>query len=226
MMRCINVSFQSGRSEDVVGTLNINQNFPPMMAWKDQREDYLMVSDDEERPDLQKKRSLVIPAGVNLDLEIQCKDSSPSRNRWEKVSEGKDEMHKCVAEYTIEASGGYVDYQRRAEHIQKVDYSRVKEVKTVNILLLDKENSSGYMDVQRQTNIPEDYSKVKEVTSDNMVFLQQQSVSLDTTNCTKHKPVNPHVSGLRLGACTELTDSGYVDTTPAFWCISCPNIVI
>ncbi|XP_070760132.1 prolactin receptor b isoform X2 [Enoplosus armatus] len=133
-------------------------------------------------------------------------------------------------------NSGYVDIQRHVENTQEVDmkqvhYSRVKEVSGDNILILEKENVpldiSGYMDIRRQEeNISEHYSRVKEVDSDNTVFLQKQNVSVDIycrekgyhyTDCAPQKPRNPHVTAPnKVGVCTELIDSGYVDTIPPF----------
>ncbi|KAM7391248.1 hypothetical protein PAMP_021948 [Pampus punctatissimus] len=257
---------KSGRSEDIVNALIANQSFPPMTAWNDQMDDYLIVSDSNVCLQPQKKkRSLIIPSGFHLDLEIQCKESTPGQNEaggrngetdnfincnkslsGESLSnvESPTQKHQCTSKNLVStetadqsplscdgtaknaikqfANSGYVDIQRHTGYVQEVDYSRVKEVNTDNILILEKENvplnSSGYMDIQGQEeDMPEDYSMVKEVTSDIMVLLQKQS---DTscrkkgnhyTQCTNQKPENPQVTG----PCRELIDSGYVDTIPA-----------
>lgn len=131
-------------------------------------------------------------------------------------------------------NNGYVDIRTHVENmqeadVQEVDYSRGKMLNSDNTLNLEKIfrplNSSGYMDVQRQEeNISEDYSRVKEVKCDSMVFLQKQNVSVYTsckekgnhyTDCALQKTGNPHVTGpIKVGICTELIDSGYVDTIP------------
>lgn len=130
-------------------------------------------------------------------------------------------------------NSGYVDIQRHVESlrevdVKQVDYSRVKEVNANNTIILETENlplnSSGYMDVQRrEEGVSEDYSRVKEV--DCMIFLQKQNASVDAscrekgnqyTDCALQKPRNPRVTGVcKVGVCTELIDSGYVDTIPA-----------
>ncbi|KAM7415799.1 hypothetical protein PAMA_018048 [Pampus argenteus] len=250
---------KSGRSEDIVNALIASQSFPPMTAWNDQMDDYLIVSDNNVCLQPQKrKRSLIIPAGFHLDLEIQCKESTPGQNEaGERKSETENfrnlsgeslsnveppqpptQKHQCPSKNLVStepadqsplscdgikqfANSGYVDIQRHAGYVQEVDYSRVKEVNTDNILILEKENvppdSSGYTDIQGQEeDMPEDYSMVKEVTSDIMVLLQKQSASLDRkkgnhyTQCTNQKPEG-HVTG----PCTDIIDSGYVDTIPA-----------
>ncbi|KAI3371983.1 hypothetical protein L3Q82_006850 [Scortum barcoo] len=131
-------------------------------------------------------------------------------------------------------NSSYVDIQRHVENIQEVDvkqedYSKVKEVNGDTMLILDKVkvplNSSGYVDIQRQEeSSSEDYSRVKEVGSGNMVFLQKQNLSVDVTcrekgnftDCALQKPRNHHETGpQKVGGCTELINSGYVDTIPA-----------
>lgn len=130
-------------------------------------------------------------------------------------------------------NSSYVDIHTPVESVQyvdveQVDYSRGK-MNSENTLNLEKNvaplNSSGYMDVQRQEeNISEDYSRVKEVNSDNLVFLQRQNLSVYTSckekdnhsaECVLEKTRNPHATGpVKMGLCTELIGSGYVDSIP------------
>ncbi|XP_023270227.1 prolactin receptor-like [Seriola lalandi dorsalis] len=264
-----------GRSEDIINALIINQSFPPSVAWKDEIEEYLIVSDDGLLPNpsssQKRKKSLIIPTGFHLDLEIQCKESSPGQSDWDKDEERKKEIdnfvksitllsgeppqlptqkqlcpsvsfvnreatdqspsnHNGAAENAVQplTNSGYVDIQRH-KNIQEVgvkeeDYSRMQEVNGDNVLILQKEKVTAYMDVQRQEeNIPEDYSRVKEVDGANTILLQRQNVSADSscrekgnhyTNCTNQK--DSHFTGPgKLGVCTELICSGYVDATPA-----------
>lgn len=197
-----------------------------MVAWKDQIEEYLIVTENDDglpTNSQKRKKSLIIPAAFHLDLEIHCKESTHSQNDWEKSEEINNELDNTIKPFT---NSSYVDIQRHVENIQgvdvkHVDYSTVKEVNGANVLIFNKEKvpfkSSGYMDVQEQEHMPKDYSRVKKVKSDNVVFLQKQNASLDTscgekgnhyTDCPLQNPIKPHV-------CTELIDSGYVDTTPA-----------
>uniref|UniRef100_A0A8D0CYI0 Prolactin receptor n=1 Tax=Sander lucioperca TaxID=283035 RepID=A0A8D0CYI0_SANLU len=187
---------KSGGSEDIDNALIVNQSFPPMVAWKDQIEEYLIVTENDDglpTNSQKRKKSLIIPAAFHLDLEIHCKESTHSQNDWEKSEEINNELDNTIKPFT---NSSYVDIQRHVENIQ---------------------GSSGYMDVQEQEHMPKDYSRVKKVKSDNVVFLQKQNASLDTscgekgnhyTDCPLQNPIKPHV-------CTELIDSGYVDTTPA-----------
>lgn len=153
-------------------------------------EEYLIVTENDDgiQSNSQKrKKSLIIHAGFHID------SSTYSQNDREKSGNTMKPFTNC----------GYVDIQTHGD-VKQVDYSRVN-----NILMFEKEKICGYMDVQRQEeDIPEDYSRVKEV--DNMVFLQKQSADMSctekgNTDCEPRKPQ----------LCTELIDSGYVETIPA-----------
>ncbi|XP_035513773.1 prolactin receptor b [Morone saxatilis] len=256
------VDFQllkSGRSEDVINAMIINQNFPLMVGWKEQMEDYLIVTENDNGPlpdpsnSQKRKKSWIMPSDFYLDSEIQYNGSTPIQNDWQTAEEAKNETDNFVEPSQLPtkeqqcpsinfvnpeaterslSNSGYVDIQKHVESIQEVDvkqvdYSRVKEVNGDNILILEKKNhhSSGSMDVQTQEDISEDYSRVKKVDSDNMVFLQKQNVSVDTscrekgnqyTDCVLQKQRNLHVTGPdKVGVCTGLIDSGYVETIPA-----------
>ena len=159
-----------------------------MVAWKDQMEEYLIVTENDDRfqsSSHKRKKSLIIPAGFHLDSEICCKESIFSQNDCE-------EPDNTMKPFT---NSGYVDVQRHGD------------VKQVDDILM-KEKLSDYMDVQRQEqekeDIPEDYSRVKEV--DHVVFLQKQSAD---TSCTEK------TNSGKPPLCTELIDGGYVETIPA-----------
>ncbi|XP_031705457.1 prolactin receptor b [Anarrhichthys ocellatus] len=220
--------FQSGGSEDVDNALMVNQSFPPIGAWKDQMEEYLIVTENDDglpSKSQKMKKSFIIPTGFKLDLEkIYYEETTPCQNNWEKAEKRNNEMDSFEGDNTIKpfTNRGYVDIQGHAENIQVVDvkqvnYSRVEVVNGDNILIYEKENipfeSSGYIDVQIPVNIPEDYSRVKEVDNDNMVILQTQHASVDTssrekvnhyTDCALQKTRKPNM-------CTELIERGYVD---------------
>ncbi|XP_059192458.1 prolactin receptor b [Centropristis striata] len=205
-------------SENIDNALIINQGFPPMVAWKDQMEEYLIVTDSDDgfssKPQKRKKSLIVIPAGFYLDSDMCCKESMPGGNDWEKEEERENELENAIEPST---NSSYVDIQRHVGN--QVDYSRVKDMNVGAVLVLVEENvpfkGSGYMEFQRQETIAEDYSMVKEVGSDNVVLLQKQNVEASCrekgdhyTDCVLQKQRKPHV-------CPELTDGGYVDTIPA-----------
>ncbi|XP_069562633.1 prolactin receptor b isoform X1 [Brachyistius frenatus] len=248
---------KSGQSEDVVKALIVNQTFPPLMAWKDQMEEYLIVSDHDDSLLLdpsssqKRKRSLIIPAGFHFESDMKCKESIPSQRDSEKFEEhdidhfvNSSASHQEKNPSNMESSqrltrrqqcprfqplanNGYVDIHGHEEvDVTQVDYSRVKEVNGDGVLVLKTENAPRRSDVQRlKENMPEDYSRVEEVNSDNVVFLQKESDSVDSsckekgnqyTHFTNQKPRHPHVNGpSKVGVCTELNETGYVDTIPA-----------
>ncbi|XP_054466545.1 prolactin receptor b [Anoplopoma fimbria] len=219
---------KSGGSKEVDNALMVNQSFPPISAWKDQMEEYLIVTENDDglpSNSQKRKKSFIIPAGFNLDLEkIYFDATTKCQNAWETTKE-RYEKDSFEVDNTIQplTNIGYVDIQRHVENIQavdvkQVDYSRVKEVNGENILICKKENvpfeSSGYIGVRIQENTPEEYSRVKEVDRNNMVILQTQNVSVDTssrekenhyTDCDLLRTRKPHM-------CTELIENGYVDT--------------
>lgn len=205
---------KSGGSEDVDSALIINQSFPPIVAWKDQMEEYLIVTENFNPSHSEKrKKSLIIPAGFHLEY----KESTPIQTDWEKAEERKNEMDNTTTPFT---NSGYVDIQRHVENIQGVDvkqqdYSRVKEVKGDNIVIVKTEHVPFKRCGGQENIIPEDYSRVKEVDTGNTVLLQKQDFDTSCrekgnyyTDCALQKPRKPHV-------CTELINSGYVDTIPA-----------
>nr|AAG17629.1 prolactin receptor [Sparus aurata] len=254
----------SGQSEDSTNALIINQNFPLIVGWKDQMEEYLIVTENDIGPPSdashcqKRKKSLIIPAGFCSDWEIQCKSTHiqndcaggtknetgnfPKNNKslsGESLSymePSKLQKQQCLGQNFVNTeatdpsplnydnavkpftNSGYVDIRKHVENTQEVnvkqvDYSRVEDVNGDNVFILNNKNlafnSSGYMDFQRQEEkLSEDYSRVKEVGSNNVVVLQIQDMSADTKN--------PHATGAhKMGVCTELINSEYIDTIPA-----------
>uniref|UniRef100_A0A7N6A5H2 Prolactin receptor n=1 Tax=Anabas testudineus TaxID=64144 RepID=A0A7N6A5H2_ANATE len=115
-------------------------------------------------------------------------------------------------------NSSYVDIQRQNNIVEvdgkQVDYSRVKEVKGDNILIIEREDVPGYMDIlRREENITEDYSRVKEVHSDNTVVLQKQTASADSSFRENGNHDTDCANVNKVGGCTDLS-SGYVETVP------------
>lgn len=205
----------------------VNQSCPPIVTWKDQMEEYLIVTENDDGlpSNAQKrKKSFIIPVGFNLDLErFHCDETKTCQNEWEKKYHEMDrfEVDSSIKPFT---NGGYVDIQRPVDHTQgvevkPVDYSRVKEVNGDNILLHKNENvlfeSGGYIHVQIRENMPEEYSRVKKVDSDNTVILQSQHASGDTSSREKGNHYTDPQKARKPNMCTELIEGGYVDTINA-----------
>lgn len=201
---------KSGQSEDVINAMLLNQRFPVMIPWKDQKEDYLIVSDKETSYlPLEKKKIFILPLAMALDSEVQSKetsevdhfpkDSESSSEESSDKTESSQLLTKCSSANVLNDEkanrlkgvtekifqpfgiGGYVDIPRH-EHMQEADYSRVNEVNGDNILIMKKENIPHTLDTQGQEgSVPDNYSMVKEVNSDNVVFLEKHSESVNAS---------------------------------------------
>uniref|UniRef100_A0A3Q0T4Z8 Prolactin receptor n=1 Tax=Amphilophus citrinellus TaxID=61819 RepID=A0A3Q0T4Z8_AMPCI len=201
---------KSGRSEDVINAMFVNQKFPAMIPWTDQKEQYLIVSDkDTSSLPEERKKMFIIPAALMLDSEISVKESSEA-DRFVKDCEFPSEesssnteplqllpkcpsasllngevanQHKDVTVKTIQpfGNGGYVDIPS-PENMEEGNYSRVNEVNGDDVFIKKTENAPHALDIQGQKGgVPEDYSRVKEVNSDKMVFLEKQSDSVNSS---------------------------------------------
>lgn len=177
-----------------------------MMAWTDQNEEYLLVSDSsnwlltDPYTSQKKKKSLIIPDGVHL--EMQCGESTPGQSNCEKSEEDEDEKDhskttsKAQSKESLlnteeqqspslesvskalqqKAASGYVDIQQRENmQVGVAGYSKVEEVDGETVLIFKTEKFPVGSVVQKQEvdeNEPEDYSRVREVTG-NMVLIQR-----------------------------------------------------
>lgn len=87
---------QSQRSENVISALITNQNCSLMVAWKDQTEEYLFVTENENwlLPDPShsesRKKNMIIPGALRLETEIQCKESTHIGKECAKAGEKMD----------------------------------------------------------------------------------------------------------------------------------------
>ena len=205
-------------------------------------EEFLIVTENDNKLlsdssiSQQKKINRIIPAVVCLESEIQIQDECEETNSQmdlkrdkflsgdglssTETSELPIEKQEGLSENTLQpfTNNAYVDIRTHAENMQEGD-----GVEKVDRTLHLERNNSGYVGVQRQEeNVSEDYSRVKGVNSDNLVFLLNASVYTSckekgnhSTDCGSQKPTNPPVSGpIKVGMCTELIGSEYIDTLP------------
>ncbi|XP_029915207.1 prolactin receptor b [Myripristis murdjan] len=196
---------KNGHPEDTVSALIINQGFPPMVAWKDQMEDYLVVfdSDDGPLPDsprTQKRReSSIIPNGFQLHPEGYCKEPMINHSDGEKAGKRK-EGHAVKKGYT--SSSGVLlsngELPQSATQRQPCSNLNFASEYYTHITVespshhdgrpsadCTAENivTGGYVDAKRQEvdERQEDYSRVGGVNSDNLLFLHKETAPLNTS---------------------------------------------
>ncbi|TMS03195.1 Prolactin receptor [Larimichthys crocea] len=183
------VDFQllkSGRSEDVISAFIINQNFSLTMGSKDQIEEYLIVTENENgiadpSNSQKRKKSLIIP-GFCLDSETQCKGSTPILNDCEKSGETNQEIDNYVK------SNKSLSIMTPSQLPAQEQQCNFVNTEATGQQTLNYDNTiqpfanSSYVDIQRHMeNIHEvdvkqvDYRRVKEVNGDNILILPLNS---------------------------------------------------
>ncbi|KAG8011868.1 prolactin receptor, partial [Nibea albiflora] len=189
------VDFQllkSGRSEDVINALIINQNFPLMMGSKDQTEEYLIVTENENGiPDpsasQKRKKSLIIP-GFCLDSEIQCKGSTPILNDCETSGETNREIKNCVKSNKSLSNMKPSQLPAQEQQWQSMNFVSTEATgQNRHDNTMQPFANSSYVDIQRPVeNIKEvdvkqvDYRRVEEVNGNNILILPlNSSVCMD-----------------------------------------------
>ncbi|KAM4746636.1 prolactin receptor b [Anableps anableps] len=204
---------KSGRSEDVVNALIGNQNFPPMTAWTDQVEDYLMVSDSDELlltdpyASQKKKDIFIIPPGLHLGFEIQYGESTMDQNTWEKTEDSKDETDHFQSSNVSLSKSNLSDMEQMLLPIEKQECLSVEKAAVQPLA------NSSYVDIQQHEKSWEnrptqtDYSRVKEMNGETILILNNENIpySLDvwelevkrevstTDNYSRVKEVNSDV---------------------------------
>ncbi|XP_071753780.1 prolactin receptor-like [Centroberyx gerrardi] len=199
---------KNGRSEDAVSALIISQGFPPMVAWKDQMEEYLVVFDSDAGPlpdshKTQKRRkSSIILGGFHLHPEAHCKELTFSQNDREKAGERK-EGQAIILKSNKPSSGELLSKveppqllsqkqpcpsinfasehytEGTAESPSNHDGKPSVDCSAGNTV---GPADSGYVENMREVDErQEDYSRVSGVNGDNVLFLQKETVPLHTS---------------------------------------------
>ncbi|XP_047197273.1 prolactin receptor b isoform X2 [Hippoglossus stenolepis] len=173
---------KSGRSEDVNNALIINQTFPSVAAWKDESEEYLIVSDDVRLPNSsssqKRKKSLTIAAGFLLNFETHCKEPTPGQSDREKAEERKNEINNFANSNASLSGVGLFKKETLPEAADQRWSSRDPAAESSVQLL----SNCGYVDIHRHKNTQEvdvsevDYTRVKEVNGDNILILHKDRV--------------------------------------------------
>ncbi|KAM7017900.1 prolactin receptor b isoform 1-T2 [Tautogolabrus adspersus] len=192
------VDFQllkSGPTEDVINALN--QNFPLMVAWKDEMEDYLIVTENdlglEPHPFISQKRknSSTFSFGFCFHSDIQSQESRPSLNDQEKSGKRKNELHNFVKSNKSLSGTSLSNIEQTQQHSHKQQGTIInfgiteatQQSQSIHVNTVKPLTNSGYVDIQRHEEIEKEvdvktlqYSRVKEVNSDNTLILEKENV--------------------------------------------------
>uniref|UniRef100_A0A3Q2D3Z4 Prolactin receptor-like n=1 Tax=Cyprinodon variegatus TaxID=28743 RepID=A0A3Q2D3Z4_CYPVA len=233
---------KSGRSEDIANALITSQNFPPMIAWIDQVEDYLLVSDSDEWliNDLylsqQKKKVFANASGLHLDSEIPRGEVTPVKNAREKAEDSLDKTD------TFESSNesDVLNMDRTQLPVEKQEC--VSEEKASLTNTNQPLPNTCYVDIQpRETSweagTQSDYSKVKEVNGESILIFNNENIPQEVNApdeysrvkevnsegvfLQKHDSSDPYCKKkedheLNKGFCLEMIGNGYVDSPAGF----------
>ncbi|XP_029961606.1 prolactin receptor-like [Salarias fasciatus] len=185
---------QSGQAEDI-SALIFNEKYPPVVAWKDQMEEYLIVCDKDNMPLLDRSNSLKrkdcvsIPPSY-LDIKVQCMESIHSQNDVKKVNGSTDvkdssgKSTKCTSGEGLPSKElpHLLTPQQQSLWMNRNSTDRHKSATESMIQPLS--TSSGYVDLQRCESSQEMgvlqkyYSTMEEVNSGNILVLQKDNVPL------------------------------------------------
>ncbi|KAM9393291.1 prolactin receptor b [Pholidichthys leucotaenia] len=176
---------KSGRSEKGISALIVNHHFPPMMAWQEQMEDFLLVSDKDDwilsdpLDSQKKKKCLIIPSGLNLDMETQSMESTSSQSDAEKVEVGHSEEGLSNMELL-----NVPPQQQKCPSMNTVVKEATHQHKGGTESIIQPLGISGYVDIQRnespqQVNMTKvDYSRVKDVDGDTILTPNKDNTPL------------------------------------------------
>lgn len=177
---------KSGQSEDIINAVVINHNFPLVEAWKNQMEEYLIVTENDSKLLLdpsnrqKRKKSFVIPAGFCLDSEFQSKQST----LLEKAGETKNEIDNSVKS---DNSCQLSNQEQQRLHINFVQTEATGQSQSNNESSIRAVTDSSYVDIQRHLeNMKEvdaklvGYCKVKEVNGDNILILEKNNLPFNS----------------------------------------------
>ncbi|MEQ2228473.1 hypothetical protein ILYODFUR_009317 [Ilyodon furcidens] len=185
MIRGVDVQlFKSGRPEDVVNALIGNQNFPPMLPWTDQVEEYLLVSDSDawQLTDPykfhKKKENLIIE--LHLESKIQHRESTPGQNAWEKAEESKDETGDLESSDVSQSESNLSNMEPAKLLIEEQGCPSTEKAALTNVI--QPLANTTYVDFQQRENFWDnsptqaEYSRVKEVNGETILILNNENI--------------------------------------------------
>lgn len=226
-----NRTLQGGKSEDFNALLT-NQNFPLMVAWKDQMEEYLIVTETGNGFLPDGNKNFIVPAPYCVGSEFQRKEPplGPEADNFAKGSgfaSPRDPSQPADGQtgpslnpapsnpFHLHANGGYVDIPEHAP-AQAGDGAGTSFIggKSPKPETNDSTEARG-----QAKGLSEDYSRVKDVNGESVVFLEPAPVHAsceekDYTDSARVETKTPPEAAAKEGTSTEFTDSGYIDTVP------------
>ncbi|XP_034547185.1 prolactin receptor b [Notolabrus celidotus] len=196
------VDFQllkSGPSDDVINALN--QNFPCMVAWKDQLEDYLIVTENDKGllPESQKrKNSLTFPSGFCLHSEIQCKESIPRLNEQETSGKKNEAQHNVKNRRFLSGTNTKPTLEpaqeQQGQSLNCVEKEAADQTHSHHAAVTPF-TDTGYVDVQRHEENTQEvdvkqlqYSRVKEV---NSILILEKENSANSSGYIQRQEEHP-----------------------------------
>lgn len=180
---------QNGKDEDILNALIFHDKYPPVVAWKDMMEEYLIVCDKDNMSlldhsdSLKRKNCVPIPGSFHLDLKIQCMESFHGQNDVKKVKEStnvKDSFGNYSSEESLLNSLLTPKQTTRCMDLKSVD----QQCSTTENTIQQISTRGGYVDLQRHESSHEEgilqkyYSTVKDMNGDNMLTLYKENVPL------------------------------------------------
>lgn len=201
-----------------------------MAAWKDQMEEYLIVTETD------RNKNFIIPSAYCVGSEIRHKGLMCLQKEHEAGGNGttkfvseedftntesslpadsqkgsrlnltpshptRSSLPDCKNALKPHTTDGYVDIATHTEHIQA-------------------DNSAGRrLNGGQAESLSDDYSRVKDTNGDNMVFLEAAPfytlrTEKDYTDCAPLKNKKPPETAPKKGTPTDFIDGGYIDTVP------------
>lgn len=123
-----------------------------------------------------KKKSLVISAGVHL--EIQCRESNPGQSNCEKAEEEEDEKNHLKTTSKAQSKESLLNTETPQVPPEEQQSPSLETVSKA----LQQKAATGYVDIHQRENMQEvgvaGYSKVEEVDGETVLIFKTENVSV------------------------------------------------
>lgn len=158
-----------------------------MVAWKDQMEEYLIVTENDIKPfsdptnRQSRKRSLVIPAGFGLESEIQRKELMHIQNECEQAEKTVNNQDNSLNSSTFLTGEALTNMESSQAPIQKRENTSLNFVnmETTDMSLSVLENhlrpstNIGYVDILRREAEDLDFNEGKVSNRDDTLYSER-----------------------------------------------------